>query len=159
MPHLSGDGGLLPRLVYTNKCADTTGAMRTSVATTCLHTSTDIKQYTHWWSFLPRQIILNISVGQYHRFRRVLTDVRAFILEVSIMLAKLVSLCAVPLALLWPKIRRLLNARETRYLHGIRPRRPAWIAGQIRKLLRYALRGPRNLKRLVTSTKQRRLQR
>ena len=123
-----------------------------------MFTHIDIKQYTHWWSFLPRQIILNIGVGQYHRFRRVLTDMRSFIQEVAIMLAKLVSRCGIPYVLLWPRIRRLLFAPDTRYVHGVRPRRPAWIAGRIRALVRAALRSAAHLKRLINSTKQRRLQ-
>jgi hypothetical protein len=124
-----------------------------------MFTQIEIKQYTHWWSFLPRQIKVNIGVGQYYRLRRLLTDPQAFITELAIVIAKLVKLCEMPLKLIWPKIRQLLMAPQTRYMHGYYPRKAMFFVRKIYSLVRRAIRKPRYLKLLIESTRQRRLQR
>jgi hypothetical protein len=102
---------------------------------------------------------VNIGVGQYYRLRRLLTDPQAFITELAIVIAKLVKLCEMPLKLIWPKIRQLLMAPQTRYMHGYYPRKAMFFVRKIYSLVRRAIRKPRYLKLLIESTRQRRLQR
>ena len=111
-------------------------------------------QYTHWHSFLPRQIKAGIAVSQYHRFSRLLTDQQSFILETSIMLLKLILKCAVPAKLILPKIRRLLHNKLTAYRHGHPARRPGYFWREIRDTVHGGMREPARLEWLLSMTQQ-----
>jgi hypothetical protein len=122
-----------------------------------------IKQYTHWGSFLPQRIKVNIMVSQYHRFRNLIDIPNEFILEMAICIIKMFSQCAIPLRLLLPRLRRLLSDYRTRYMHGDYLEQPIILFRRIKHYIIWAttprkdaLRRAR-LQQLIAKTAQKRL--
>jgi hypothetical protein len=96
-----------------------------------------IIQYTHWESFLPASIKLNILTGQFHRFTRLITDEHDFHIELASVLYKLIIICCMPRRRLILRLRDLLFNPHTRYVHGDPPHQPGYHFHKILWWLRF----------------------
>jgi hypothetical protein len=97
----------------------------------------NILQYTHWESFLPRGTKLNIFVGQFHRFVRLITNERAFHIETALVIVKLTLVCKMPRGALLRSLRRLVFGAATRYVHGNPPHKPGFHLQHILRWVQY----------------------
>jgi hypothetical protein len=100
-----------------------------------------VLQYTHWESFLPAKIKLNILTSQFHRYIRLITCEGVFHVEVAIVLVKLTVACGMPREPLLRTLRRMPYAPATRYVRGDSPHRPGF---HLERIMRWVSFGERH---------------